>query len=176
MIDIFNSLEKEVDKGIIGGNNGISLGLPGLDRYISIRKRIYTLIFGSSGTGKSSLANCLYILNPFDWYWKNKHDTKIKLKIVYFSMERSSVYVTAKWLVRKIFLNEGILIPLPKLMGWWDTKLTKDEHDLFLRYRPYFSNMEDIVEIIDGGTNPTGIYKWIKNYAAKNGRIEKISE
>lgn len=27
MIDIFNSLEKEVDKGIIGGNNGISLGL-----------------------------------------------------------------------------------------------------------------------------------------------------
>lgn len=176
MIDIFNSLEKEVDKGIIGGNNGISLGLPGLDRYISIRKRIYTLIFGSSGTGKSSLANCLYILNPFDWYWKNRHNTKIKLKIVYFSMERSSVYVTAKWLVRKIFLNEGVLIPLPKLMGWWDTKLTKDEHDLFLRYRPYFSNMEDIVEIIDGGTNPTGIYKWIKNYAAKNGRIEKISE
>ena len=94
MIDIFNSLEKEVDKGIIGGNNGISLGLPGLDRYISIRKRIYTLIFGSSGTGKSSLANCLYILNPFDWYWKNRHNTKIKLKIVSLNIIVEILYVS----------------------------------------------------------------------------------
>lgn len=176
MQSIFNNLKTEVDKGILGENVGISTGLHGLDRYISIRKRIYTLIFGSSGTGKSTLAQNCYILNPFDWYWKNKYNTKIKLRIVYFSMERSSVYITAKWLCRKIFLNEGIMIPLPKLMGWWDTKLTKDEHDLFLAYEPYFKNMEDIVEIIDGKMNPTGIFKWMKNYAEKHGKTEQISE
>lgn len=176
MKNIFNNLKIEVEKGILGESNGISTGFEGLDRYISVRKKIYTLIFGSSGTGKSSLTQNAYILNPFDWWWKNRGNTKIKLKIVYFSMERSASYVTAKWLVRKIFLNEGVLIPLPKLMGWWDTKLNFNEHDLFLQYEPYFKNMEDVVEIIEGVQNPTGVYKWIKNWGEKNGRVEQITE
>jgi hypothetical protein len=176
MKNTFENLKIEVNKGIIGENNGISTGFEGFDRYISVKRKIYTLIFGSSGTGKSTFAHNAYILNPFDWWWKNKDTTKIKLKIVYFSMERSAAYITAKWLVRKIFLNEKILIPLPKLMGWWKTKLTKDEHDLFLQYEPYFHNMENVVEIIEGVQNPTGIYKWIKNWGEKNGKIEQISE
>jgi len=176
MVSIFNKLKEEVIKGIDGNNVGISTGFNELDRYISIRKRIYTLIFGASGTGKSALATCGWLLNPFDWYWKNKDTTKLKLKIVYFSMERSSIYVSAKFLTRKIFLNEGIEIPLPKLLGWWDTKLTKDEHDLFLKYQPYFNNMSEVVEIIDGKQNPTGIYKWIQKYALQHGRVEQVSE
>lgn len=176
MKQIFENLKVEVEKGIIGENAGISTGFPGLDKYVSVRKKIYTLVFGSSGTGKSTFVHNAYILNPFDWWWKNQNNTKIKLKIVYFSQERSATYVTAKWLCRKIFLNEGILIPLPKLMGWWDNKLTKDEHDLFLKYKPYFDNMEDVIEIVEGGQNPTGIYKWMKDWADKNGKTEQITE
>lgn len=173
---IFEDLKNQVEKGIKGDSIGISTGFEGLDRYISIRKKIYTLVFGASGTGKSTLVHNAYILNPFDWWWKNQNSTKIKLKIVYFSQERSASYVTAKWLCRKIFLNEGILLPLPKLMGWWRDKLTHDEHDLFLKYEPYFNNMESVVEIIEGVQNPTSIYKWMKNWGEANGRIEQISE
>lgn len=177
MKDIFNKLKVEVENGLSGENVGISTGFSGLDRYISVRRKIYTLIFGSSGTGKSSLAQNAYILNPFDWWWKNRNNTKIKLKIVYFSQERNSSYVTAKWLCRKIFLNEGVLIPLQKLMGWWrNDKLTKEEYQLFLKYEPYFNNMDEVVEIIDGGQNPTAIYKWIKNWGELNGKIIQINE
>lgn len=176
MQSIFNNLKIEVEKGITGENNGLSTGFEGLDRYISIRRKIYTLVFGSSGTGKSTLVHNAYILNPFDQWFKNKQNSKIKLKIVYFSQERSASYVTAKWLCRKIFLNEGILLPLPKLMGWWTQKLTPDEHDLFLKYEPYFQNMEGVIEIIEGGQNPTAIYRWIKDWGEKNGKIEQISE
>lgn len=176
MQNIFNNLKVEVEKGITGENNGLSTGFEGLDRYISVRKKVYTLVFGSSGTGKSSLVHNAYILNPFDQWHKNKENSKIKLKIVYFSQERNAEYITAKWLCRKIFLNEGILLPLPKLMGWWKEKLSPDEHDLFLKYEPYFKNMEGTIEIIDGGQNPTAIYRWIKDWGEKNGKIEQISE
>lgn len=174
---IYNTLREEISHGLTGDNVGISVGFPGLDRYISIRRKIYTHIFGSSGTGKSSLAHCGWILNPFDWWWKNRANTKIKLKIVYFSMERNSSYISAKWICRKIFLNEGVLIPLPRLLGWWEgDRLSKDEHDLFLQYEPYFRNMEDIVEIIDGKQTPTSIDIYIRELAKKHGRIEQISE
>ena len=93
---LFDSLSSEVSRGLEGNNSGISIGYSSLDRYISVRKRIYTLLFGASGSGKSTLVHNAYILNPFDWWWKNRHTTKIKLKIVYFSMERSKTYVTAK--------------------------------------------------------------------------------
>lgn len=91
-------------------------------------------------------------------------------------MERSSVYVVSKWLVRKIFLDHGVTIPLSTLMGWKKEKLTKDQHDLFLMYEDYVDGMKDVIEIIDGAQNPTGIYKWIKKYAAANGKTEEISE
>ena len=173
---LFETLSNEVNRGLAGDNTGIPIGFKSLDRYISVRKRIYTLVFGASGSGKSTLVQNAYILNPFDWWWKNKNTTKIKLKIVYFSMERSKTYVTAKWLCRKIFLNEGVYIPLPKLMGWWDTKLSKDEHDLFLMYKPYFDNMETVVEVIDGVKSPKQVLEWMVEWGDKNGKIEKISE
>lgn len=175
-MSLFNDISGEVRKGIDGENAGVPIGFHKLNSYIGIRKRIYTLIFGSSGTGKSSLAHNAYILNPYDWYISPENKTKIKLKIVYFSMERSSVYVASKWIVRKIFLDHGVTIPLSTLLGWKKEKLTKDQHDLFEMYEDYIDGMESVVEIIDGGQNPTGIYKWMKEYAALNGKLEKISE
>jgi hypothetical protein len=169
----FDILKKEVDKGIEGKNNGISMGFDRLNKYIGIRKKQMHLIFGSTGSGKSAYAQSAYILNPFDVYMKNKNQD---LKIFLFSMERSKVYTLAKWISRKIFLDHGILIPIAKLLGWWETKLNKDEHDLFLMYEDYMNELLSIVDIIEGAQNPTGIYKYIKEYAELNGTTEQISE
>lgn len=173
---LFEDIKQEVGRGLSGENAGVPIGFSKLNSYIGIRKKIYTLVFGSSGTGKSSLVHNAYILNPYDWYVSKLNTSKIKLKIVYFSMERSSMYIAAKWICRKIFLDHGVLIPLPKLLGWKHEKLNKDEHDLFLMYEDYLDGMQDVVEIIDGGQNPTGIYKWMKDYANENGVVEKINE
>src|SRR6478609_11708813 len=126
----FKLLAEEDQSGIDGKNSGIPMGFNRLNKYIGIRKRIYTVIFGATGTGKSAFCHNAYILNAFDWYTRTK-PKNVKLKFILFSMERSKVYILAKWTSRKIFLEQGIFIPIPKLLGWWDTKLTKDEHDLF---------------------------------------------
>lgn len=172
----FEKLKQEVESGIRGENRGIPIGFKRLNRYIGIRKRIFTVIAGAPGSGKSAFVHSAYILSPFDWYIANKDKCGIKFKVILFSMERSKVYIYAKWLSRKIFLDQGIYIPIPKLLGWWDEKLTKDEHDLFLMYEEYLNSLLEVVDVIENIHNPTGIFKYVKEYAARNGDVEEIDE
>ena len=170
----FDNLKKEVQAGLDGRNNGIPMGFDRLNRYIGIRKSMYTLIGGLTGSGKTSFVDDAYVLNPFDWYIGQKNP-KIKLRIIYRSMERSKTYKLAKWVSRKIFLDQGIIVPVPKLLGWTD-KMTKDEHDLFLMYEDYMGQMNDVISIIDGPENAVGIAKELKAHALENGSIEQVDQ
>jgi hypothetical protein len=76
---------------------------------------------------------------------------------------------------RRIFLDHGIIVPVPKLLGWTE-KMTADEHDLFLMYEDYIGNMSETITIIDGPENPVGIAKELKAHAVQNGRIEQVDE
>lgn len=170
----FQQLKQEVKSGLDGRNNGIPMGFNRLNRYIGIRKSMYFLVGGLTGSGKTSFIDDAFVLNPFDWYISQKNPG-IKLRIVYRSMERSKTYKLAKWVSRKIFIDQGVMIPVPKLLGWTD-KMTKDEHDLFLMYEDYIGAMDDVITIIDGPENPVGIAKELKAHAVKNGRIEQVDE
>ena len=168
----FELLKDEIQAGLDGRNAGIPMGFNRLNRYIGIRKRIYTLVGGLTGSGKTSFVDDAYVLNPFDWFI-SQDNPKVKLKIIYRSMERSRTYKFAKWISRKIFLDYGIIIPVGKMLGWTD-KMTKDEHDIFLTYKEYMEKMEEVITIIDGPENPVGIAKELKEYALQNGRIEQL--
>jgi hypothetical protein len=135
---------------------------------------MYTLIGGLTGSGKTSFVDDAYVLNPFDWYISQK-DPGMKLRIIYRSMERSRTYKLAKWVSRKIFVDQGFIIPVPKLLGWTD-KMTKDEHDLFLMYEDYMGEMNEVITIIDGPENPVGIAKELKTHALENGVIEQVDQ
>jgi len=171
----FELLKQEVAKGMEGRNTGIPIGFPRLNKYIGIRKSIYFLIGGLTGSGKTSFVDDAFVLNPYDFSISKQNTKKIKLKIIYRSMERSKIYKLAKWTSRKIFIEQGIIIPINKLLGWND-KMNKDEHDLFLMYEDYFKEMQEVVTIIDGAENPIGIAKDIRTYAEENGTIEQIDK
>ena len=173
----FDDLADEVQHGLNGRNNGIPMGFNRLNRYIGIRKKIYYLIGGLTGSGKTSFIDDAFVLNPYDWYISKENKTNIKLKIIYRSMERSRVYKLAKWTSRKIFLDHGIVIPVSKLLSWYkDDKLTHDEHDLFLSYRDYIDGLEDVITIIDGPENPIGIAKHLRDHALERGKIEDLDK
>ena len=171
----FNDLRNEVDKGMEGRNGGIPMGFNRLNHYIGIRRSMYYLIGGLTGSGKTSFVDDAFILNPVDWYIAQKGKSNIKLKIIYRSMERSRVYKIAKWVSRKIFLDHGISIPVPKLLGWND-RMNAEEYALFSTYEDYIKQVESIVTIIDGKENPVGIAKDLKEYALENGHIEQIDK
>ena len=170
----FELLKEEIQAGLDGRNAGIPMGFNRLNRYIGIRKRIYTLVGGLTGSGKTSFVDDAYVLNPFDWFI-SQDNPKVKLKIIYRSMERSRTYKFAKWISRKIFYDYGIIVPVGKMLGWTD-KMTKDEHDIFLTYKEYMEKMEEVITIIDGPENPVGIAKELKEYALQNGRIEQLDQ
>ena len=173
----FTELNEEVLKGMKGLNDSLPIGFPRLSKHIGIRRRILTHIFGGSGSGKSAFLHSAYILHPFDYLLANP-SPDIRFKVILFSMERSRVYILAKWVTRRIFLEYGILIPIPKLLGWWGKKniLSKDEHDLFLSTEDYMNTLLETVEIVDGPQNPTGIYKYVRAYAEANGKFEQVDE
>ena len=171
----FDNLKKEVQNGMDGRNNGIPMGFNRLNRYIGIRKSMYTLVGGLTGSGKTSFIDDAYVLNPFDWYISKANKTNVKLRIVYRSMERSGTYKLAKWISRKIFMDEGYIIPVSKLLGWTE-KMTKDEHDLFLMYEEYAEKMKEVITIIGGPENPVGIAKELKEHALQHGKIEQVDQ
>lgn len=174
----FDKLEEEVGKGLLGENEAIPIGLPKLGKYANWRKRIFTLIFSSTGAGKSSLIDDM-MLNACDFVIEKKKQGKEVQNIHFklFSMERAKHLRIAKWITRKIFIDHGIVIPIPKLLGWWEEKMTKDEHDLFLLYRDYISTLlEDYIDIHEGAKTPNEIYHVMKEYFNANGIKEPINE
>ena len=171
---MFEQLRNEVELGLTDRNAGIPMGFNRLNRYIGIRKSMYFLVGGLTGSGKTSFIDDAFVLNPYDWYISQKNPG-VKLRIIYRSMERSRTYKLAKWVSRKIFLDQGIIITVPKLLGWTE-KMTKDEHDLFLSYKDYMDQMSDVITIIDGPENAVGIAKDLKAHALQHGTIEQVDE
>ena len=76
--------KESVDRGLAGKNVGITMGLPRLEEHIyGIQPAIYTLLFGKTGCGKTSVALYSYIYRPLMEMIKQKK----KFKIIYFSLE-----------------------------------------------------------------------------------------
>ena len=171
----FQDLSRAVQDGLTGRNNGVPMGFNRLNKYVGIRKSMYFLVGGLTGSGKTSFIDDAFVLNPYDWYISKENTTDIKLRIIYRSMERSRTYKLAKWVGRRIFLDHGVIIPVSKLLGWTD-KMTKDEHDLFLMYEDYIEGMKETITIIDGPENPVGIAKELRVHAEENGEIVQIDK
>lgn len=174
----FDDLAGEVQDGMEGNNSGIPMGFKRLNNYISIRKSTKYLIGGYTGSGKTALLDDAFVLNPLDWYIRNYATTRVRLKLVYFSMERRKNFKLAKWISRKIFLDHGIIIPVTKLLGWCrpEDRMTSDQHDLFLMYRDYINALLEIADIQEGPENPTGMRKHMRELFLMNGREESVSQ
>lgn len=174
-MDMFDDLVNEVNFGMEGRNDGIPMGFNRLNRYVGIRKRMYILVGGLTGSGKTSLVDDAFVLNPYDWYISPQNKSNIKLHIIYRSMERSRVYKLAKWTCRQIFMKYGAIVSVPTMLGW-GSRMTKDEHDMFLTCRDYINGLAEVVTIIDGPENPIGIAKHLKENALARGHIEDVDQ
>lgn len=181
--DHLNEFYEAVEAGIEGKNEGIPLSLPRIGKHVNIRKALTFLVGGYTGSAKTSFLDDVFVLSPFEWYLENKDRCDIKLKIVYWSMERRAQFKLARWHCRRIFLDHGIIVPMNKILGWIrkEERLNKDEHDLVLMYRDYFKELFSLLTLVDYPQNPTGIRNFFYHkdrpaYMDKEGKIEEIDE
>lgn len=170
----FDNLTQEIEDGINGKNQSIPIGLPKLGRYANIRKKILTLLLSTTGAGKSSMIDTI-ILNSCDSYMNNPSAFKLKPDFQLFSMERNKSFRVAKWISYIIFKNEGEVIEIPKMLGWWDEKLSKEQLSLIKSQKEYINCLlNDYVTIYDGAKTPNEIYRILKDHFEAKGKYEDV--
>lgn len=172
MESTFDKLAVEIENGIQGKNEAINIGLPKLGKYANIRKHILTLIFSTTGAGKSAIIDTI-ILNSCMEHMKSPRTLKPDFQL--FSMERNAKIRIAKWLCFILFIKEGVEIQLPKMLGWWKEKLSKTEHNLILHYKDYIDTLlNDYVSIHEGAKTPNEIFKTLKDHFENLGIYDTI--
>ena len=173
------SLATELDKEIQNGRNGkvgvIPVAYDRVQNYIDIAKNTYYVVVGEAGSGKSTLVQDLFIVNPIRWYLQNKNDD-IKLSIIYFGMERKMYQYTARWISRLIFENTGKHIAPKRILGRKrDDALTEEEYLLVQKYYKVLDEWEqdDVLIAHQGSKNPSGISLYLEAFARKYGEIHE---
>ncbi len=168
-------VKREIDRGLNGEVNCIPLAHKKLGEHISINQKMYTLIGGNSGTGKTGFTDYTYVLQAYKWFKEQKAlgNTDIDLEIIYRSMERPRAYKIGKWLCMKLFEDYGILMDVPTIFGWGVRKnhVSQEIYEKIVETLDYFDEMSDVVKIIDGAENPTGVFKQLESNAKVNGEI-----
>lgn len=147
------------------------MGMERLERYLpGVEQDTYYLLTANSGVGKSKLARYLFIHNPYH-YLKAHPDTDIKLTIKYFSLEESKKKVILSEISRYLFTTHGISISIKQLQsrGRYNT-ISSDILEKIREAEEYVEGFLEIVDIIDNIRNPTGIYKYMRDYALTIGR------
>ena len=161
-------LYKLIENGKKGKNTGYSTGIPKLDEYTGgVRKGIYTLIFGTSGSGKSSLALYSYIYRPL------KDHPNDNIKLIYYSLEMSAEILLSKLLCLYIYDTFHKVIPYTKLMSWREI-ISDEDYDYVLKGRSWLESISDKLIIIDKSLNNKNFYHSIMTYLEEWGTFEKV--
>lgn len=170
---------KEVDRGREGLNKGFPMGFPRLIEHIpDIQKGTSYLIFGESGSGKSAFVDTAYVFNPLDWYLKNKDNTNLKIKILYYSLEISKDRLLLKQITRKIYIDTGLLLDVNYILSRGKHRIRQEHYELVLKYCKYFEQLSEYLIIKDNSTSnhPYAIYRDLWNYSEEVGTYEKNAD
>jgi replicative DNA helicase len=123
------------------------------------------MVTASSGVGKTQVTKALYVREPLEYALKHG----IKLKIFYFALEESQQEFIDTMICNFISSRCGISMDLLTLQGFRQKSLGQDKMDLIDQHIQDIEDLLENVEIIDSVYNPTGIYKYCRDYADKNG-------
>jgi len=170
-------LNKQIERGILGLNQGIPHGYNKLTEFIpNIQLSTYYLVGGELSTGKSAFANDMFVYNPIDWYLDNKQNTDIRLIIPYYSFEIPKKDMATKYLARRIYKKYGILLDINYILSRGKYRISADHYELVKKELPILDELEDILLVQDLPKNPTGIWNDLLKIASENGTgIEKIA-
>ena len=117
---------------------------------------------------KSQVSDWLFLYNTIQQVIDKKLD--IKLKIFYFTLEMSKEEKMRSAFSNLLYIKEGVRIAPIDLRSTKADKVLSLEHiALIEKNAEYFKRIEEIVTFVDDIRNPTGIFKFVRNYAYQNG-------
>jgi hypothetical protein len=124
------------------------------------------MVTAGSGVGKTQATKALYVREPLEYALKHK----LNLKIFYFALEESEQEFIDTMICNFISARCKVRMDLLTLQGYREKSLQQDYMDLIDTHIDEIEALLENVEIIDSVYNPTGIYKYCRDYADKNGK------
>ena len=169
-MDNVDLLFKKIDSGKEGGNIGLKTGLDKLDKYTGgMQKGVYTLIYGLSGSGKSSLVLYSYIYRPLRDYPDKD------IKYIYFSLEMSSEVLLAKLLCLWLYDEYKIVVSYSEIMSW-TKRLSDDLYEKVLSGKSWLKSISNKLIILDQALSANLYYSKILNFLSEWGRFEESTD
>lgn len=169
-MSIVEDLYNKIDEGRAGKNIGLKTGLPKLDWYTGgFQKGIYRLIFGQSGSGKSSFV----IFNSLYSVLKNNPNANILQ--IYFSLEMSSDVLLSKLLSLYLFDTYGIEISHMDLMSVRNP-LPDIEYQLVQKGKMWLESIASKLIIFDKQLNADSFYGSVMEVLKERGTFSKTPD
>ncbi len=173
---LFDRVLNEIDRGREGLNAGLPHGFDRLMDYLpNIQQGTYYLMGGESGVGKTALADDMFMYNPFEFLKDNK-DSKLSMKILYYSFEISTIRKMTKGIARKLFKDHNMIVDVNYVLSRGKNRISDDIRQKVVEAREYFDSLEDVLIIRDMPTHPTQIKIDLDRYAKLNGEVKKLNE
>ena len=152
-----DNLFEQIERGREGKNIGLSTGMPKMDSYTGgLQKSCYTLIFGLSGSGKSSFVLYTHIYRPLkDYPEKN-------IKLIYYSLEMSETVLLAKLLCLYIYEEYHYVLSYKDIMSWSEI-LDDESYEYVKKGKAWLNSISDKLIIYDKALNSKFFYKSMKD-------------
>lgn len=165
---ISEKLLEEIDKGRLGLNHGISMGLPKLESIIDgVSRETYTLILSNSGSGKTSFALYAYVYKPL-----MEHIDDDDFKILFFSLEMNEVSLYIKLLSIYIFETYGIELSFKQILSRKKEYVLSEEHySLVKECIPWIDKISSKLEIYDKKVTANKVYAILKERLENMGKF-----
>ena len=166
---ITESLKGLIDRGRLGENHAMSMGLPKLERFIDgIAQETYYLIAGGTGSGKTSFTLYANIYRPLMENLDNPD-----FHIIYFSLEMTAEQLLGKILSIYTYEKFGIEISYKELLSMAkDYTLSDEYYDLVCQALETISKFEDHLIIYDKPLNNERMCSFIMESLKKFGVFE----
>ena len=168
---IFDDVLANIERGQLGLNKGLPMGFNRLVKYVpGIQQGTYYLVGGETGSGKTAFTDDAFLYNPYDWY-KSQTNPEIKLKIFYWSLEIDKTIKMTKGICRKLYTDYGMVTDINYVLSRGKNRVSAEVYEAVTSLRDHFTEMEDVLTIIDGSAHPTAVNKFMMAYAETNGDI-----
>ena len=153
--------------------NCIPLPFPRLRPFVPGTEQFsLNMVTGSSGVGKSQLADFLYMYSTVNFALK--HPDQIRLKIDYYSLEMSPEMKAIQAMAYHLYIrsNRKIRVSLKALLSL-NKRLDKDVYNMLKKEESFYEKFYEIVTFKSGHIPPYVIYKDMYDFAEQNGTIIK---
>lgn len=159
-------LYTQIKQGIQGLNIGITMGLPKLETVMDgVQKQTYTVVAGSTGSGKTTFALYAYIYKPLMAMLGNP-----KFKIIYYSLEMTAEILLAKLLSLYIFETYGKELTFKQIMSRQEI-LSDEMYAIVQECEPWLEKVMEHLTIYDKNLSAAALYAHLKQYADANGEF-----